>query len=416
MNTRRLPVLVSGLALLPPFAQADFLTDSKASIEARNFYFNRDYRQSGAAQSKSEEWAQGFLLRYESGYTEGTVGVGVDALGLLGLKLDSSPDRSGSGLLPYSASDKRAADDYSDLGLTAKLRASKSTLKVGTLLPKLPVVQYNDTRLLPQTFQGGLAEINEIDGLTAQLGQLREVKQRDSSNNEDLSMTRGNKRNIVAGSHLTSDRFNIAGGTYRWNSQLSTSYHYANLEDLYRQHYVSLVHTLPIAEGQSLKSDVRWARSTDDGGSNVDNRALNAMFTYKLGNQAFGLGLQRMSGDTGFAYLSGTDPYLVNYVQIGDFANKDERSWQLRYDFNFASYGLPGLSLMTRYLRGDNIDLLNSQGNGKEWERDTDVSYLVQSGPLKNVGFKLRNSTFRSSFGNDMDETRFIVSYTLPIW
>ncbi|MEI9273932.1 OprD family outer membrane porin, partial [Pseudomonas aeruginosa] len=80
--------------------------------EARNFYFNRDYGQSGAAQSKSEEWAQGFLLRYESGYTEGNVGVGVDALGLLGLKLDSSPDRSGSGLLPYSASDKRAADDY----------------------------------------------------------------------------------------------------------------------------------------------------------------------------------------------------------------------------------------------------------------------------------------------------------------
>ncbi|MDU4253139.1 OprD family porin [Pseudomonas sp.] len=416
MNTRRLPVLVSGLALLPPFALADFLADSKASIETRNFYFNRDYRQGGAAQSKAEEWAQGFLLRYESGYTDGTVGVGVDALGLLGLKLDSSPDRSGSGLLPYSASDKRAADDYSDLGLTAKLRVSKSTLKVGTLLPKLPVVQYNDTRLLPQTFQGALVESKELDDLDLQVGQLREVKQRDSSNNEDLSMTRGNKRNIVAGSHLTGDRFNLAGGTYRWNSQLSTSYHYANLEDLYRQHYVSLVHTLPIAEGQSLKSDIRWARSTDDGGSNVDNRALNAMFTYKLGNQAFGLGLQLMSGDTGFAYLSGTDPYLVNYVQIGDFANKDERSWQLRYDFNFATYGLPGLSLMTRYLRGDHIDLLNGQGNGKEWERDTDIGYVVQSGALKNVGFKLRNSTFRSSFGNDMDETRFIVSYTLPIW
>ena len=415
---KNLPVraLVSSFACLPLFAHADFIADSKANLELRNFYFNRDYRQSGAAQSKSEEWAQGFLLRFESGYTEGTVGVGVDALGLLGIKLDSSPDRTGSGLLPYSASDKRAADDYSDLGVTAKLRASKSTLKVGTLLPKLPVVQYNDTRLLPQTFQGALVESKELDDLDLQLGQLREVKQRDSSNNEDLSMTRGNKRNIVAGSHLTSDRFNIAGGTYRWNSQLSTSYHYANLEDLYRQHYVSLVHTLPIAEGQSLKSDIRWARSTDDGGSNVDNRALNAMFTYKLGNQAFGLGLQRMSGDTGFAYLSGTDPYLVNYVQIGDFANKDERSWQLRYDFNFASYGLPGLSLMTRYLRGDNIDLLNGQGNGKEWERDTDVGYLVQSGPLKNVGFKLRNSTFRSSFGNDMDETRFIVSYTLPIW
>ncbi|WP_121411439.1 OprD family outer membrane porin, partial [Pseudomonas aeruginosa] len=51
-----------------------------------------------------------------------------------------------------------------------------------------------------------------------------------------------------------------------------------------------------------------------------------------------------------------------------------------------------------------------------EWERDTDIAYLVQSGPLKNLGIKLRNGTFRSDFGNDIDETRLIVSYALPLW
>ena len=75
------------------------MADSNAGLEARNFYFNRDFRQDSASQSKQEEWAQGFLLRYESGFTEGAVGVGVDAIGMLGLKLDSSADRSGSGLL-----------------------------------------------------------------------------------------------------------------------------------------------------------------------------------------------------------------------------------------------------------------------------------------------------------------------------
>ncbi|MGC4012362.1 MAG: OprD family porin [Pseudomonas sp.] len=410
------PVLAQSLLLLPAFAHADFLADSKANLELRNFYYNKDFRQAGASQSKAEEWAQGFLLRYESGYTEGDIGVGVDAIGLLGLKLDSGPERSASGLLPYSARTGRAADEYSDLGVTAKLRASKSTLKIGTLLPKLPVVQYNDTRLLPQTFQGGLLEVNEFDGLTLQAGQLRQVKQRDSTNEEDLAITRGSKKNITLGRHATSDRFNLAGGTYRWSDSLSTSYHYANLQDLYRQHMLGLVHQWALAEGQSLKSDLRWARSGDDGGSNVDNRSLSAMFTYKLGNQAFALGYQRMSGDTGFAYISGTDPYLVNYVQIGDFANKDERSWQARYDFNFASFGLPGLSLMTRYLQGDHVDLLTSDSRGTEWERDTDIGYVVQSGPLKNVGVKLRNSTFRSSFGNDLDETRLILSYSLPLW
>lgn len=76
---------------VPTLAHAEFIKDSKASIELRNFYFNRDFRQEGASQSKAEEWAQGFLLRYESGYTEGTIGFGVDAIGLLGVKLDSSP-------------------------------------------------------------------------------------------------------------------------------------------------------------------------------------------------------------------------------------------------------------------------------------------------------------------------------------
>ena len=66
--------------ILPTLAHADFIKDSKASVELRNFYFNRDFRQDSPApaQNKAEEWAQGFILKYESGYTDGTIGVGVD--------------------------------------------------------------------------------------------------------------------------------------------------------------------------------------------------------------------------------------------------------------------------------------------------------------------------------------------------
>ncbi|MBU8409877.1 OprD family outer membrane porin, partial [Pseudomonas aeruginosa] len=83
----------------PLLAQADLVEDSHASLELRNFYFNRDFRQSGA-RDNADEWAQGFLLRLESGFSEGTVGFGVDAIGLLGLKLDSGGGSGGTGLLP----------------------------------------------------------------------------------------------------------------------------------------------------------------------------------------------------------------------------------------------------------------------------------------------------------------------------
>lgn len=401
---------------VPLQAHAEFIADSKASLELRNFYFNRDFRQDAAPQSKQEEWAQGFLLRYESGYTDGPVGFGVDALGLLGVKLDSSPDRAGSGLLPRDREKVNgAADDYSELGLTAKLRASKSVLKIGTLLPKLPTVLANDSRLLPQTFQGAYLNSAEFAGLNIDAGQLRQVSQRDSSDSEDMTVTTGSARGIVASG--TSDRFDFGGLTYQWTPQLSTAYHYAKLDDLYDQHVLNLVHVLPIAQGQSLKTDLRYARSEDDGRSNVDNRAFGAMLTYKVGAHAFGAGYQSMSGDTGYAYIGGTDAFLVNFVQIGDFANRDEKSWQARYDYDFAALGVPGLTFMTRYLSGDNIELGAGKPEGEEWERDTDIGYVVQSGPLKNFGVKWRNATVRSShFGNDLDENRLILSYVLPLW
>lgn len=405
------------LALLSCQAQAAFIDDSKGSLEMRNFYFNRDFRQDGAAQSKIDEWAQGFLLRYESGFTEGTVGFGVDAIGLLGLKLDSSPDRAGSGLLQRDReAPKRAQDSYGDLGLTAKVRASNSVLKLGTLIPKLPVLMPNDSRLLPQVFEGGQVSVQEIKNLSLDLGQLRQVNQRDSQDYEDISLTTGAAKGIVT-RYSGTDRFNFGHLNYKWTDSLNTSYSYGGLEHFYRQHMLGLGHTWALGDGQTLKSDLRLARSLDDGGSNVDNKALGAMFTYGIKGHAFGLGYQRMSGDTGFAYINGADAYLVNFVQIGDFANKDERSWQARYDFNFASVGIPGLTFMTRYLSGDGIDLGAGRPDGKEWERDMDIGYVIQEGPLKNLGVKWRNATVRSShFGNDLDENRLIVSYTLALW
>ena len=91
----------AALAGFSPLSHAAFFEDSSATFETRNMYFNRDFRDgTSAQQSKRDEWAQGFMLNLKSGYTDGTVGFGVDALGMLGVKLDSSPDRTGTGLLP----------------------------------------------------------------------------------------------------------------------------------------------------------------------------------------------------------------------------------------------------------------------------------------------------------------------------
>ncbi len=400
---------------LSQVANAEFIKDSKASLEARNFYFNRDFRQDGASQSKREEWAQGFILRLDSGYTEGTVGFGLDTIGMLGFKLDSGGGTAGSDLLVPDRSG--GSQDYtSDLAVAAKAKLSKTSLRVGSMQFKNMAIASSDSRLTPQVFKGGQLISQEIDGLTLDGGYVREVNNRNSDDFEDLSMTAGGKRGITFTDGNLTDSFQFLGGTYQLNKALTAAYYYSNLEDLYKQNSFNLVHTLPLGEGQSLKTDLRYARSTDDGHSNVDNKALGAMVTYGLGGHKFGLGYQKMSGDTGFAYLAtSTDPFLVNYVQISDFANKDETSWQARYDYNFASLGVPGLTFMTRYLSGDNVDL-GAAGDGKEWERDTELMYVFQEGALKNFGVRWRNAMVRSDFTNDIDENRLILSYTLPLF
>ena len=87
-------------------AENGFIEDTTATLQARNYYFSRDFSDIVGAnqQSKAEEWAQGFSLNVKSGYTQGPVGVGVDVIGLLGLKLDSSPDRVNTCLLYTSPS------------------------------------------------------------------------------------------------------------------------------------------------------------------------------------------------------------------------------------------------------------------------------------------------------------------------
>ncbi|WP_150796857.1 OprD family porin [Pseudomonas fluorescens] len=395
-----------GLSLLcAPVAQADFVADSKGSLEARNFYFNRDFRQDGS-RDKAEEWAQGFLLRMESGYTAGTLGFGLDVLGMAGFKLDSGGGTAGTNLLPPDASGG-SQDSYGELGLTAKMRVSNSTLKFGTLQIKDPVVNSNDTRLLPGTFKGGLVNVQEIDRLKLTAGQLTQINFVDSTDYQDMTANR------IGGQ---SDRFQFAGADYQLLPNLTAQYRYGQLENIYQQNYLGFVHSLDLGAGQSLKSDVRYARSTEDGNfRDIDNQAFGALFTYSLGGHALGVGYQRMSGDDPFPYIGRSDPYLVNFVQIGDFANIDEHSWQTRYDYNFAALGVPGLTFMTRYISGDNVQR-TAPGEGKEWERNTDIAYVVQDGTLKGLGFKWRNASVRSNFGNDLDENRVIVSYVVALW
>ena len=402
--------LLSLTLCAPVMAQEQgFFEDSTTDLLLRNYYFNRDFRDPGAPKSNVNEWAQGFILKFNSGYTPGVVGFGVDAIAMLGVKLDSSRPASGSELLPVHA-DGRAADNFSRAGVAAKARFSATEIKVGELMPDVPVLRYDDGRLLPQTFRGAMLVSKEIDGLGVQAGQYRSVSLRNSSNMQDLS--------AWAAPGVMTDRFNYGGAEYRFNEQRTlVGVWHSQLKDIYQQSYFNVLHKQPVGDWV-LGANLGYFIDKDDGSArigNVSSRTAYGLFSAATGGHTVYLGLQRVSGDTGWMSVYGSSGRtLGNDMFNGNFSNADERSWQVRYDYNFAALGVPGLLAMVRYGHGDNAT--TKQGtNGKEWERDTEVGYTIQSGSFKNLSLRVNNATNRRSFNSDFDQTRVVISYPLSM-
>ncbi|MGY8831728.1 outer membrane porin, OprD family [Pseudomonas peli] len=442
MNKSTLALAVTLAALANQATAAGFIEDSKATLGLRNFYFDRDDKNTANSNNEASEWGQGFIFNYQSGYTEGTVGFGLDAIGLVGIKLDSGGDsstprsRAPGALFPLE-SDGSAVDNYGKAGVTAKARLSKTELRIGTLQPKLPVINFNDGRLLPQTFEGAQVTSAEIDGLTLTAGQLESTKTRSST--DDIALRIGGAASFQ-GKAADSNEFIYAGGDYKITKDLTAQYYYGNLEDFYKQHFLGLTHNLALPVG-ALKTDLRYFNSGSDGkngslagrtegykssgfwragdskNGEVDNNTWSALFTYSLSGHALSAGYQQVSGNSAFPFVSqgdGATAYLITDRQIGKFASAGERTWLAEYGYDFASAGIPGLKATVTYLSGSNIDAADS--DRKEWERDFRVDYTLQEGALKGLGLSWRNATFRgNTSAADQDENRLIVSYSLPL-
>ncbi|AYC32444.1 OprD family porin [Pseudomonas cavernae] len=413
--TRLLPsalALAAASSALPALAQASgFVEDAKASVLARNFYLNRNFVDT-SKQGKAEEWTQSFILDARSGFTQGPVGFGVDVLGLWSAKLDGGRGTAGTQLLPVH-DDGRPADDFGRLGVAAKAKLSTTELKVGEWMPVLPILRSDDGRSLPQTFRGGQLTANEIAGLTLYGGQFRGNSPRNDASMDDMS--------LFGVPTATSDRFNFAGGEYSFNDKRTlVGVWTAQLEDVYQQQFLNLVHSQPLG-AWTLGANLGFFTGKDDGGARageLDNQTWSALLSAKTGNQVFYLGLQKVGGDDAWMRVNGTSGgTLANDSYNSSYDNAKERSWQLRHDYNFVGLGIPGLTLMNRYISGDHAQFKNGTQDGEEWGRESELAYTVQNGALKNLNLKWRNSSMRRDWGgtNSFDENRLIISYPFSL-
>ncbi|ANJ58466.1 porin [Pseudomonas silesiensis] len=413
-NSRRICWAASGLAaVFSTSGHADVFKDSHLSLGLRNFYVDRDFKQSDAPKSRVGSWSQGFDLQFKSGYSEGPVQFGLDASGQYAYRLDGGGGRGPDTVLPYDNSKSEQAHDYGRAGMTAKIKASNTEIRIGEHRPTLPVAYTDDSRQLVTTYEGATIESKEWSKLTLNAGRFWKIATRESSNQEDIYLFGDSPAQ-------SSDGLNFAGARYDFTPALNTTYYFAQLEDIYRQHYAAAAYTWDIGDGYSLKSDLRYYNTQDEGAKlsgDFDNRSIGVMTALRKGAHTFTLAYQRMSGDDAFPLLNGyaPQPFLVNWSTIA-FYKAGERSWQARYDYDFVAMGLPGLKFMTRYLRGTDIDRGQGLADNVESETNFTMSYVIQSGPLQGVAFEGRNIKVKTRYGADFDENRLITSYTWKFW
>ena len=387
-----------------------FFEDQSLNVHSRMLYMNRDFKNNpSTSQSYREETGLGVRTTYESGFTQGTVGFGVDALVNAMVKLDSGRGRTGNGMFGRD-SEGRPEDTQSKAGGAVKFRLSDTVLKYGNQYVASPVFSTDDSRLLPEVATGTIITSKEIKGLELTAGRF-----------SALSSQTGMGRDSINGPHnpgLTSA--NIAGATYQFTDNFVAGVAASDVDDYFKKQYINANYTLPINEDQSLNFDFNGYRSKSQGqelSGDVDNRIWSLAAAYSIGAHKFTVAHQRSSGDSGYVYGvdGGGTIFLANSVQYSDFNGQDERSWQARYDLNMKSYGVPGLSFMTRYIRGDNITTGDTESKEHEWDFET--KYVLQSGPAKDLSFRVRNAVYRanSAYDSDKVDTRLIIEYPLSI-
>ena len=172
-----------------------------------------------------KETAEGLKFDYLSGFTQGTVGFGIDAQATgrypSGRWQGHHPDNNT--FFP-SDSDGSAVDEWSRAAANVKARFSKTEAHLGgALQPNMPILVANDSRLLPQTFEGGTISSKEIDNVTFNVGQFEHATGRASSNSSGLA---------VAGGTEASNQFRYGGADWKVTKDLTLQYYHSESEGL----------------------------------------------------------------------------------------------------------------------------------------------------------------------------------------
>ncbi|WP_180071923.1 OprD family outer membrane porin [Acinetobacter sp. YH12200] len=395
-------------------ANADFIDDSNVQLKFKNFYLDRQY-QDDASSRNWGSWSQGVTLDAKSGYHDigGGIKVGADVLVQHAVKFKGR-DKNPDWVLPHDG--KQSKDHFGKVGATLKAKVSETELKVGELRPVSPVLVFDPSRQLLTTYSGAWLESKELKDTKLTLAYIDGINNRYDNQFRDL--TKFNPPQFDNGAEA--DGMWIAGIDHQLTKELGASYWYADVQDIYQQHYLGVSYKIGLGEKTKLDSHVRYFNNSESGDKlygEIDNQALSVAAKINHGTHTVGVGYQQMFGDSAFPTLGGwvPQPYLANWG-VATFTAPEEKSWHVSYGYDFSEVGLKGLNATAIYFKG-----YDQQGTGAYQGQNfnTDevnaiVNYTVPEGKLKGLGVQgmYIDVNFANPAKPDLQEYRVATTYT----
>ena len=411
-------ILAATATLGTTATNADFIDDSNVQLKFKNFYLDRQYQDNYSARNWGS-WSQGITLDAKSGYHDIGAGVqvGADVLVQHAVKLKAR-DRNPDWVLPHDG--KESKDHFGKIGATLKARISQTELKVGELLPVSPVLVFDPSRQLLTTYSGAWLESKEIKDTKLTLAYVDKINNRYDNQFRDLTLFAPARGKNYYDNGEASDGMWIAGVDHQLSKEVGASYWYADVQDIYQQHYLGLSYKTQLGEKTRLDSNVRYFNNSESGDKlygEIDNQALSVAAKVNHGAHTVGVGYQQMFGDSAFPTLGGwvPQPYLANWG-VATFTAPEEKSWNVSYGYDFSEVGLKGLNATAIYFKGyDQKGTGAYQGqNFNTDEVNAIINYTVPEGKLKGLGVQgmYIDVNFANPAKPDLQEYRVATTYT----
>jgi len=358
------------------------------NVDLRTFYFNRDFSE-GTNESR-EALTQALRVDYVGQATDSlTLGASLFA----NVKLADDGDSHLTGLL-----DSDDNSGYAKLGqIFADYKFTDTlSVKAGRWVVDTPLLNDSDARATPSSTQA-IKLTNTYEN-----GQVYVLYSDRASAKTDSSFTKYRDGN--------GDSYGIAliGGDIALGNGLTLAAAHGHADGYAKQTYLSADMQV---NDQVAVGLIHYIGDGEGTNSAFDANMTNLYGSYTMGNLKLSAGYQTVSGDSSYDYTWGGDDdnglMTTNSVQIMDFNNQDEDSWQLRADYTVAA--VPGLSVMARHTDGE----YTSGGNEvDEAETNFEMAYAVQGGTLEGLNLRMRVSHVEADAYDDINEVRLIANYS----